>query len=202
VSWFGGVLLGSVVAFAAVLAGCSSPADNSTPPTSSDHPDPGLPGENATQVIHSYRAGGWTTDGSTPYGTWVCDGAVTHQCPAAAEPADAWGWQNRHDAPAGNVTSGNVTLSWTAASQLTQSLALGVTVDVKGCGDCLRIEFGPDISGPSPLVFPIPVGTALPANAEFHVWVYGGTYQSAGPETVGTSGQQDFSLTGAVAVVQ
>lgn len=183
------------------VAGCSGAGEPaSSLPSLADAARPAA--ANATEPTHSFATSGWITPGSIPYGAWLCDDAATHQCPAVAEPAEAWGWQGTHEAHVGNVTGGHVTLSWTATSTVTQSMTLGVQVRIKDCAVCPATSLGPDIQGASPLRFTIPAGVSISPNSEVHVWVYGGPYQSAGPMTLGVSGQQDFTVEASLSTIQ
>ncbi len=197
-------VLGIPLVAALALSGCSDSA-----PENLAGADPGAPtdgkADDATDPVNGSALPiepvdhplAWT--GSIPYGAWLCDAAVAKDC--LAQPADAYGTEFRQSDMAGNIVGGNLTLTWVAASPLTTDMSLGMLVDTPGCDTCNRTHLGPDITGPSPLTFAIPAGTVIDEGAGLHVWVYGGPSQGAGPEYVGLSGKQDFSLAGAVSVL-
>jgi hypothetical protein len=136
---------------------------------------------------------GWS--GQIPYGAWVCE---VHLPPCRAVPSDGAYGVNHDAAGAGIVLGGNLTLTWTAASPLTQRMAIGLVAIVPGCADCNETHLGKDLDGPSPLVYPIPAGQVVAPGSQLRIWVYSADYHPVGPEYAGTSGQQDFQVEGGI----
>ena len=183
-----------------LLAGCAGSAPSGSGPANAPAApsSPSAAAPNATDAAASWASLAWQgTPGSIPYGVWVCDGAAGQGCPAVAQPKDAWGWTTSISIPDGRFDGGNLTLRWTAAAGgLTDQLFLGAHLASPSCPSCATPTFGPDMKGPSPLSFPMHALANATHGMQLEIWVYGGPYQSAGPETVGVSGQQEFALDG------
>lgn len=177
---------------AAAFAGCSSPPQQDAPAdtTASEAP---VPGGSVGIATPAHVDLSWS--GRIPYGAWACD-ATVQECRGLPD-GSAYGVN--HDAEAdGFVQGGNLTLTWTAVTPLTQRMAIGLVAVVPGCADCNETHLGKDLDGTSPLAYPIPAGQVLAPGTVLRIWVYSADYHAAGPDFVGTSGQQDFQVAGGI----
>ncbi|MHB8634484.1 MAG: hypothetical protein ACYDBQ_11070 [Thermoplasmatota archaeon] len=168
-----------------LVAGCAAPP-TPVPMATVAHEAPRAPAPPRVQILI------WT--GEIPYGAWACSPQVPRGC--QAQPATAYG-VNFTAPVAGRTRGGNLTLTWTAASALTQTMSLGAQVD--GC-TCNRSLFGADVNGVSPLQLAVPGGVVLSPGTILKVWVYGGPYEAEGATAVGASGDQPFRVDGTVVV--
>ena len=170
------------------VAGCSGPAPaRPAAPVASSASVPAAPASlGAAPVVHTLS---WT--GQIPDGAWGC--APVAGC--HAYPAAAYGVDDSDDLPAGTVVNGSLTLTWTAATPATATLHLGVLL-ANGTNET---HVAPDAGSASPLVFPIPAGTAIASGTRLHLWVYG-PYEEAGPVVAGWSADQAFTLAGSLTV--
>jgi hypothetical protein len=134
----------------------------------------------------------WSDD--LAVGAWACEGA-TQACEFVPD-ENAYGRHHEEDGYAGRLVGGNLTVTWTAATPATQSLSVGALAITPGCEACNSTPLGPDVSGPSPLSFPLPAGFAFEVGQSLQVWVYSSSYQAAGPVAAGASEQQAFTVQG------
>ena len=178
-----------------LVAGCASTSNegnDATTPASTTTPSEAGPAPAPLTVVVPL-----TWDGATVAGVWLCDTVAGQGC-VFQPSAQAYGVT--HDWPllGGNLTGGNVTLTWTAASQVTRVLTLGVQRLNGSCDECGWAAFAPEVTGASPLTFPVPGGLQTGPDDQVRVWVYVPIYQAAGPEYVGGSVPQDFRVSGAL----
>lgn len=136
----------------------------------------------------------WT--GAIPYGAWACTPATG--CDVATP--DAYGAQHFEELTNGTLSGGNLTLTWTPESPLTEEMSLGAYLYVPDCDECEEIDLGPDMTGTSPLTMPIAAGFVIPLGMQIHLWAYGGPNQSSSPLYAGTSGAQSFRVDGSLAI--
>lgn len=177
-----------------LLAGCA--ADPPHPPASPDPAaasqttsmaPPAAPGIRANTTF--VRAFTWTD--TLPAGAWVCEG-TTGTC--QYYPEGAYGMHHEEELIAGDLVGGNLTLSWDAASPASAQMSLGAIAITPGCDTCNSTHLASDVSGPSPLAFPLPMGFRFETGQQLQVWVYSSSYEVAGPEAAGASETQGFTV--------
>ena len=180
----------------ALLAGCSDPpADDESMPSSnpsSSTPVDSIEVAPRMPVTHTFD---W--NGSLVAGAWFCDGTATHQC--MSQPAGSFGADLVTEGYAGNLTASQFTLTWTAATALTDDLVLEVHV-FPACEDC-EGAFA-STQGTSPLSVELPIGTSFAPDDEFLVVVYSSKFVAQPGMAAGTSGAQDFHVVGSITLQQ
>lgn len=135
--------------------------------------------------------------GSLVAGAWVCEFTVLRTC--EWRPDGAFGQSHDFDGLTGNVTSGSLRLEWTATTPLTQELVLDATIYTPGCADCNHTMLG-SLAGPSPLVLPLD-GLRFAPGEILGIGIYSNQYTSADQGAAGTSGNQDFVVSGNATVL-
>ena len=190
-----------LLAVALLLAGCSEPPAASTggalEAASMSGTAAGLPPlANGTAPEPLLLPVDW--EDTLVAGAWACTLAPVHEC--FAQPAGAFGTDLALDGlAASNVTAGQLTLEWTAASAATASLVLDANVFTPDCGDCPFTHLG-DVSGPSPLTLTF-TGRALAPGEVVNLSVYKQA-TVASPAAFGDVAlEQAFRVTGEVAYV-
>jgi hypothetical protein len=193
-----GVVLVRVACVVLVIAvaGCSSPdeAEGEEPltPPIDDRVDAG-PALTEVDPGPSTRRLDW--NGTLVLGAWVCEFTVTQQC--RWQPDGAFGQSHAFEGLLGNVTGGELRVEWTVATPLTQELVLDAGVFTPDCADCNHTMVG-SVAGPSPLVLPLPTGLRFVAGEVLGIGVYSNQYTAADQGAAGTSGDQDFRVSGDV----
>ena len=134
-------------------------------------------------------------EGTLVLGAWACEFTVTQQC--QWQPEGAFGQSHAFEGLVGNVTGGELRVEWTATSPLTQELVLDAGVYTPDCADCNHTMLG-SLAGPSPLVLPLPVGLRLAVGEVLGIGVYSNQYTSSDQGAAGTSGDQDFLVSGEI----
>jgi len=185
------------------LAGCAHPSAEPGPGASDTYDPATAPTASAplacacVATVHHLDLS-WS--GQIPYGAWACETKAAGTCQAVPPGGGAYGVLHDADGPGqpASVQGGNLTLTWTSASPLTERMAIGLVGIMPGEPGNETHFGGPDVVGTSPLVFPIQGGQVLPAGMVLRIWVYSGDYHVAAGEAAGTSGQQDFQVAGAV----
>lgn len=190
----------ATLCLALLLAGCSGgrgsdddPADSVTSPTSGGS---GLDDRAAATPVPMEHPVDW--DGAVVAGAWLCEGVVFGGCRAAPSDA-AFGVDHVVDGLAGNV-SGELTLTWTTSSAMTDQLVLDAAVMTPDCADCPFTQVA-HTAGLSPLSVTL-ADVVLPPDAVLRLSVYVDKYVEGGAlATVGGSGDQDFTVTGTLTML-
>lgn len=186
------VRIAIVVAFVA-LAGCSSPAADDAAATSQSSSLTNNIGQAPVVPPPEPVVTPIDWNGKLVTGVWACDGTATHQC--TAQPAGSFGTDKVYDGFAGNLTAGQLALEWTAATPLTDELVLEVHV-MPACDGCEVTSASR--AGRSPISLELPAGLPLAPEDQLVVVVYSNRYTAQPGLAAGTSGDQDFHVTGEI----
>jgi len=183
--------------FALMAAGCSEPtsenrAGDTTTPQNATANVP--PPQTAPAVEFQFM---WND--AMASGAWVCESNQLHDC-VTSSPA-AFNRVHSEVIPVGNVSTGNVTLSWNAQSPIMAEMTIGLAHHTPGCDECPRRSLGPEISGTSPLTYLLPSDLFFREGDELYMWVYGSFIQGANGVWTGATDTQPFQVTGAMTIV-
>jgi hypothetical protein len=185
----------AALVLALLIAGCSSPEEEKD--AADDVMTPPIDTARASEAAPDPVDVSLAWEGTLVAGAWACEFMVIQDC--QWHPDGAFGQSHDFDGLTGNVTAGTLRLEWIATTPLTQELVLDSTIYTPGCADCNHTMLG-SLAGPSPLVLVLD-GVRFAPGEILGIGIYSNQYRSFEQGAAGTSGDQDFAVSGIVTLL-